>query len=90
MKDARSTEFDGDFRLQENPEQLVEAYSKKLKVGSNHSKYTDKVILSRIIFESGLCTVPLDNNLWRATHLTPPRKAIYDTKTCFHGIDVRI
>ena len=68
----------------------MEAYSKKLNVGSNYSKYTDKVILSRIIFESGLCTVPLDNKLWRATHLTPPRKAIYDTKTCFHGIDVRI
>ena len=91
MKGARSTEFDGDFRLQENPEQLVEAYSKKkLNLGSDYSKYPDQAILSRIILESGLCTVPLDNKLWRASHLTPPKKAIYDTKTCFHGIDVRI
>ena len=74
--------------FQENPEQLVEAHSKQLNIG-NYSNNIDQVIVTRIILESGLCTVPLDNRLWKASHVTPPRKAISDTKTCFHGIDVR-
>lgn len=84
-------EIDMDCLFQENPEQLVEAYSKQLNIG-NYSMYTwsyDQAVLSRIILESGLCAVPLDNELWKISHLAPPRKAIDDSKTCFHGIYVR-
>ena len=76
--------------FKENPDQLVEAYSKALGIG-NYSGNTwtyDQVILSRIILESDLCTVPKHNMLWKTTRLIPPEKEIDDSDTCYHGIDV--
>ena len=77
--------------FKENPDELVESHSKALDIG-NYSKYTwsyDQIILSRIILESGLCTVSKYNNMWKTTYLTPPEKKIDDVKTCFHGFNVR-
>lgn len=77
-----------DFK--DNPDELVEVHSKALHIG-NYSKYTwyyDQIILSRIILQSGLCTVPKYNKMWKTTFLNPPEEKVDDSKTCFHGFNV--
>ena len=41
--------------------------------------------MSRIILESGLCTLPANNALWDTIQLAP--RELDDRKTCFHGTE---
>ena len=70
---------------------MIERHKSSLGLG-DYSGYTwdwDQKLLSRIILESGLCTVPRENKIWDLVRLSPPAKYFDDSKTCFHGIKVR-
>jgi len=69
------------------PEGVIERHRSGLGLG-NYSGYTwdwDQKLLSRMILESGLCTVPGENKIWEMVRLAPPPTAFDDSKTCFHG-----
>ena len=42
-----------------------------------------KLLVSRIILESGLCSLPSNNSLWDSVRLPPSDSD--DSETCFHG-----
>lgn len=70
---------------------LVKRHNSSLGLGDYHG-YTwdwDQKILSRIILESGLCTVPSRNKIWDVVQMHPPIKDFSDNRTCFHGMKVR-
>ena len=69
---------------------MIERHRSGLGLG-NYSGYTwdwDQKLLSRMILESGLCTVPGENKIWELVRLTPPPADFDDSKTCFHGLKV--
>ena len=71
---------------------MIERHRSGLGLG-NYSGYTwdwDQKLLSRMILESGLCTVPGENKIWEMVRLAPPPTAFDDSKTCFHGFKVII
>ena len=42
-----------------------------------------QTIVSRIILESGICSLPVNNSLWQQVKLAPAETD--DSGTCFHG-----
>ena len=71
---------------------MIDRHRSALGLG-DYSGYTwnwDQKLLSRMILESRLCTVPRGNRIWDLVRLSPPAKDFDDSKTCFHGMKVRV
>lgn len=73
---------------QPTPEGVIDRHRLSLGLGdySGNTWDWDQMLLSRMILESGLCTVPKGNRIWDHVRLSPPAKDFNDRKTCFHGI----
>jgi len=67
-------------------EPLRKRFAEKLSFNPDYTWTTDQMIVTRAILESGLCSLPASNKLWKELGLEP--KPVDDRDTCWKGSGV--
>ncbi len=70
----------------DTPEKLVEKYRPVLNLSLTNTWDHDQKIITRVILEKGICSLPKGHLMWKAMRLDPKIFAVNDSESCFHGM----
>ena len=71
-----------------SPEELVAKFTEPLLLDTYDTTWGyDQLIVSRIILENRLCSLPSLNKVWESVKLEAPQAEFDDREVCFHGVN---
>merc|ERR1712223_1507771 len=78
-----SGDFPNQGNIGNNIPNMIKSYGMKMNFNDSCTWEQDQHIVSYGILNSGYCTLPITNKLWKELGIKP--KCIDDTETCWHG-----